>query len=289
MLPTRGIDVARRSEETEKHLSIIQSVEDAVKRAAVGTRWGGVLSRARRQLNYMQSTPSVLGTVANDELALVLTIGLCRGQKVFLDIGAHIGSVLADVLMVTPQIEVVAFEAIPEKATNLSRRFPQIVVHQCAVGDCEGQVPFFVVPTASGFSSLSRTADAIEIKVPMRRVDTLVSRADVIKIDVEGAELGVLHGATQLISSSRPVVMFESSVDAAERAGYAVGEMFAWWEEREYALLVPNRLAHDGPSLSQQGFLEAHYFPRRTTNYFAIPAERRLEIRDRARAVVGLK
>lgn len=285
----RGVDAARRSEETERLLSIIQSVEDAVKRAAVGTRWGGVLSRARRHLNYMQSTPSVLGTVANDELALALTIGLCCDQKVFLDIGAHIGSVLADVLMVTPQIAVIAFEAIPEKATNLARRFPQIAVHQCAVGDSEGDVPFFVVPTASGFSSLSRTTDAIEIKVPMRRVDALVTRADVIKIDVEGAELGVLRGATKLISSSRPVVMFESSIDAAERAGYAVGEMFAWWEERDYALLVPNRLAHDGPTLSQQGFLEAHYFPRRTTNYFAIPIERRLEIRDRARAVVGLK
>ena len=192
-------------------------------------------------------------------------------------------------LLTAPQIEVVAFEAIPEKAANLARRFPKIAVHQCAAGDGEGEVPFFVVPTASGFSSLARTTDANEIRVPMRRVDALVSRADVIKIDVEGAELGVLRGAARLINSSRPVVMFESSVDAAECAGYPVDEMFVWWAERDYVLLVPNRLAHDGPSLSRQGFLEAHYFPRRTTNYFAVPAERRLEIRDRARAVIGVE
>lgn len=270
-------------------MSIIQSVEDAVKRTAVGTRWGRALSRARRHLNYLQSTPSTLGTVANDELALDLTIGLCRDQRVFLDIGAHIGSVLADVLMVTSQIEVIAFEAVPEKAINLVRRFPQIVVHQCAVGNSEGEVPFFIVPTASGFSSLSRTTDAIEINVPMRRIDTLVNHADVIKIDVEGAELGALRGATQLICNSRPVVMFESSFDTTECAGYSVEEMFSWWEERKYVLLVPNRLAHDGPSLDQQGFLESHHFPRRTTNYFAIPSERRIEIRDRAREVIGIK
>jgi hypothetical protein len=30
-----------------------------------------------------------------------------------------------------------------------------------------------------------------------------------------------------------------------------------------------------------EGFVEAHFYPFRTMNYFAIPKERRLEIRDR--------
>lgn len=270
-------------------LSIVRSVMDAVKQVAVGTRWGRMLARARRYLNYVQSTPSILGTVSNDELALELTVGICRNQRTFLDIGAHIGSVLADVLAAAPRIEVVALEAIPDKAASLARRFPQIVVHQCAAGEHNGHVPFFIVPAASGFSSLAHAPDAIEITVPMRRVDTLISHADVIKIDVEGAELGVLRGATQLVMSSRPIVMFESSLDAAERSGYPLEEMFRWWAERDYVLLVPNRLAHDGPGLDQCGFLEAHFFPRRTTNYFAVPTERRREIQDRARAVVGVK
>jgi FkbM family methyltransferase len=267
---------------------IVRGIADEVKRVAVGTRWGRLLTRFRRRIEYAQATTSALGTVANDALALELTVGICRNQRTFLDIGAHIGSVLADVLTLAPGIDVIALEAVPKKATSLARRFPQIVVHQCAAGEHTGDVPFFVVPEASGFSSLTRTSDGVEISVPMRRVDTLVSHADVIKIDVEGAELGVLRGATQLIRNSRPVVMFESSRDAADRAGYPLEEMFLWWTERDYVLLVPNRLAHDGPALDQGAFLEAHFFPRRTTNYFAVPVERRHEVQNRARAVVGV-
>jgi len=64
--------------------------------------------------------------------------------------------------------------------------------------------------------------------------------------------------------------------------------MWRWLEERDVDIVVPNRVAHNGSGLSLDGFLEARLYPRRTTNYFAIPRERRMEIRDRARAVLGL-
>ena len=59
-----------------------------------------------------------------------------------------------------------------------------------------------------------------------------------------------------------------------------------FFEERNYQILVPNRLAHEGVGLSRSDFLESHLYPRRTTNYFAVPAERRLEFRDRAQAIL---
>jgi hypothetical protein len=47
-------------------------------------------------------------------------------------------------------------------------------------------------------------------------------------------------------------------------------------------------VAHNDGGLSLEGFIESHAYPRRTTNYIAIPSERRVEIRDRARTLLGI-
>jgi hypothetical protein len=47
-------------------------------------------------------------------------------------------------------------------------------------------------------------------------------------------------------------------------------------------------VAHEGPSLSKEGFVESHYYPRRTTNYFADPSESREEIRGKAREILKI-
>jgi hypothetical protein len=39
---------------------------------------------------------------------------------------------------------------------------------------------------------------------------------DVLKIDVEGAELGVFQGAAKLLETKRPVVLFESFVGESQ-------------------------------------------------------------------------
>ena len=120
----------------------------------------------------------------------------------------------------------------------------------------------------------------------MDTLDNLISSpdVDVIKIDVEGAELGVIRGGKRVLSGCRPLVMFESAPRAPApldtprmRCG---GSSMSW-----VIRFVPNRLAHDGDGLSLECFLDSHVYPRRTTNYFAVPEERRIEIRDRARLI----
>lgn len=239
--------------------------------------------------------PERVGKEANDQLANVLITRVCQSNKTFIDIGAHIGSILSEVLYIDPSIKIVAIEPIPAKVDSLKRRFPSIEIHNCALGNFSGQVPFFVNIKESGYSSLSKVASSqvgeiIEITVPIKKLDDLLSSndVDVIKIDVEGAELNVLRGAIRILQKNRPTIMFESVLQVDNDFGGTKEELYDFFNSNNYVIMIPNRLAHDDAGLSKEGFLEGHLYPRRTTNYFAIPRERRIEIRDRGRNILNI-
>jgi FkbM family methyltransferase len=246
-------------------------------------------------LRVALSKPEAVGTIANDQLATVLITRLCQPGKTFVDVGAHIGSVIYEVLHHDRRIKIIAIEAIPEKVANLRRKFKNAEVIECAVGESEGEVSFFVNNAQSGYSSLIRpscTNGALqEIRVPIKKLDSIVAphEVDAIKIDVEGAELGVIRGGEKILSESRPTVMFESAPINGHDLGYTKEDLWRQLSRQDYLILVPNRVAHNDDGLSLEGFLESHIYPRRTTNYVAIPKERRVEIRDRARHIIGVK
>ena len=267
------------------------------KQWALGGAFGRLLMSGREALKIVKAalrTPEQVGTIANDQLATLLATRLPRPGSTFIDVGAHIGSVITAVAQRDGSIRIVAIEAIPEKAQRLRRKFPSVTIHACAVGEQEGEVSFFIHARESGYSSLGRPAEADgnirEVKVPIRRLDDLVAPdgIDVIKIDVEGAELGVVRGSARLLAACRPVVMFESGPDDAAGLGYTKPAMWQFFADLRYRLHVPNRVAHNDDGLSLEGYVDSHVYPRRTTNYFAIPTERRIEIRDRARALLGI-
>jgi FkbM family methyltransferase len=238
----------------------------------------------------------VVGVLANDRDALYLASHLCASGKTFVDIGAHMGSVVSRVMRHDATAKIIAVEAIPEKVTRLRRNFPSIEIHSCALGETDGETTFFVNTKESGLSSLGKPAagnvpHVREIRVALRRLDGLISSdgIDVIKIDVEGAELGVLIGGEKTIEKNRPTIMFESGpADPDDGLPYTKEALWKWFSDRDYALLVPNRLAHDDPGLTEEGFLESHLYPWRTTNYFAVARERRIEVRDKARKLLKI-
>jgi len=132
------------------------------------------------------------------------------------DIGAHKGEFLDRILAHAPAAEHVAVEPLPALAAALRERYPGVRVESCALGDAEGgEVTFFHQVDAPAWSSLAAehappAGSATEaIQVPIRRLDALVDEAAFVKIDVEGAELGVLRGAAGLIERSAPVILFE--------------------------------------------------------------------------------
>jgi FkbM family methyltransferase len=154
------------------------------------------------------------------------------------DIGAHRGSVLAEMLRVAPQGRHIAFEPIPELAELLRREFPGVEVHQAALSSEPGQSEFaHVRGTAEGWSGLrfrplpgGLTAEVENIVVPLEVLDQVLDpdyRPAVIKVDVEGAEEQVFRGSLQTLRRHRPVVILEHGLGSADVFGTTPGTIHA--------------------------------------------------------------
>jgi len=261
----------------------------------VGTGAGQALLTLRgwtelRALSY--ANPEKAAMVANGVIADRLIARLCPGGGVFVDVGAHVGSVFSTVHHHDKSIRILAVEADPDKVVSLRQRFSYCELHECAVGESPGETTFYMNPAKTGYNSLavSDATGLVERQVQVRRLDDLFDgvRVDVMKMDIEGAELGALRGAAALIARAAPVIMFESAGLAVNSLGYSAAALWEWLAGAGYQICTPDRLAHDAPPLSQDAFLDAHHYPMRTHNFFAVPPEQRTRVRDRARAILGV-
>ena len=172
------------------------------------------------------------------------------GQNV-LDIGANIGyySVLGATL-VGPRGHVYSFEPQIHVVDRLRRNIDHnaldnVTVFPFALSEKPG-IAEFCVPTAgmeahgslheNGRFQLSR-----KVVVETRRLDDVVvdSRIDdvgLIKMDAEGAELPILRGATTLLSTRKPVLLFEANEDNTRPFGYTVFDLLQYIQRFGYRL-----------------------------------------------------
>lgn len=269
----------------------------AWKRKLVRTGIGHRLRALRETVDLLRTRGrhyEEIGSVANDRLFRMLMVNLPEPGTLFLDVGCHIGSVLDDVQRAAPHATPVGFEAVPDKIAWLRQAFPDVRIEACAVGESETRIPFFINRSAPGYSSFSRVAmgddDIIEeVQIDVHPLDTLTfdKRVSTIKIDVEGAEEGVVRGAKALLHRDRPVVFFESGPQNIEALGFTKTGMWKLFDSLDYVVLVPNRVAHADPGLTLEAYLDSHADPRRTTNYIAVPREQHEAFRDRVRAFLG--
>ena len=137
------------------------------------------------------------------------------GQQV-LDIGAAVGYyTLLAARLVGPKGSVVAFEPHPENLRYLRRHVHQnsltnVRILNVAVADRDGTARFGG-GTGSGTSRLQEEG---EFEVAVRRLDGLAEThalaPQLLKIDVEGAELDVLRGSADLIRECRPTIFLST-------------------------------------------------------------------------------
>jgi FkbM family methyltransferase len=193
------------------------------------------------------------------------------------DVGAHIGSALSAIVRHAPQGKHLAFEPVPRKAAWLRRKFPEVDVREVALADRTGSVRFGEDLKQSGFSSILPPGPSWsgEFTAPCDRLDNVADpacRVGFLKIDVEGAELLVLRGATGVLRRDRPAILFESAPGGAEKFGLSRGQLFAFLtDDQGYSIYLIGDYLRGGGPLDLRAFHECHVYPFRAFNYIAVP------------------
>lgn len=203
---------------------------------------------------------------------------VCGPTTNCVDIGCHKGEVLELMLKYAPQGQHFGFEPIPVLYQDLVRHFAQYGnchFYQIGLSDTPGEASFnYVVsnPAYSGF--LKRKYDKpheedTSIRVRKARLDQTLpadARIGLIKIDVEGAELEVLRGATYILRRDQPVIIFEHGLGASDYYGTRPEQVFDLLREVGLHVSTMARWLAHKPAFTEQEF--AQQFDKALNYYF---------------------
>lgn len=144
--------------------------------------------------------------LSGEKALLAMVLARINPGEVVYDIGGNIGThAMAFAIRVGPTGHVVSFEANPATADQLRRnaqsnRLSNVTVVDKALGERTGACVLYVeARSGSGRHSLLEAPDRVQTPVEMVQGDQWVAQeqlpvANVVKIDVEGAECGVIAG-----------------------------------------------------------------------------------------------
>jgi FkbM family methyltransferase len=205
-------------------------VKEIAKKLFIGTRFEPPLRRLHHALTGDRGSLYDLQTVRVMRRVL-------RPDSNGIDVGCFEGGMLKHLLRLAPRGRHVAFEPIPERFERLRRAFAgaPVDVNPFALADRPGEATFVHVLRYPAMSGLRRRVDLApdeatsELRVPVETLDRVLPPGfDValVKIDVEGGELGVFRGGIETLRRTRPVVVFESGLGGAGSYGVAPEEIY---------------------------------------------------------------
>lgn len=250
------------------------------------------LLRLRRALRYLQRHrhPELREIYLEEGRIRLALERLVRPTSNCIDVGCHYGSMLSCFCRLAPLGRHVAFEVVPAKARFLRRKFPEVDVHELALSDRAGTASFFVHRKATGLSSLvqPRDGESDRIEVETARLDDVLPVArgyDLLKLDVEGAELPVLRGGRDTLARYRPVALFECGPGGPQAFGYEPGDLHDFLTKAglEYAVFFLKDFLEGGGAVGREEFQEgSSRYPFRAFNWLAVPSERIAQDREAA-------
>jgi len=199
----------------------------------------------------------VFGTY--DEDLHLLMEQIVKPGWVCLDVGANIGEVALHMgKLAGPAGAVHAFEPVPALYERLrahveKNRANEIVrTHALALANANGKCTL-ACATADGenqgLASLVNTASGdvpLRIEVPTMRLDDFAAReqlkrVDLVKVDIQGAEMLFLDGARETLARFSPALLMEVSPDDLKCAGTDSRELCAKLAELDYKLFAVKR------------------------------------------------
>jgi FkbM family methyltransferase len=167
-------------------------------------------------------------------LSLLLAYVLSEDSSC-IDIGAHTGDVLRQIVRLAPKGEHVAYEPLPHLHELLAAEFPGVDVRRAALADRAGTRSFSHVASRPAYSGLLQRfptgkEDIEQIEVQVETLDEALPadyRPTLVKIDVEGAEYLALRGGMRLLRASQPYLVFEFGAGSAPHYGVTPQDMYS--------------------------------------------------------------
>lgn len=158
--------------------------------------------------------------------------------NIVLDIGAYVGFfALLAARTIGSHGHVFAFEPAPRNFDVLRRNiilngYQNLSCHNNAVADKSGQAPFIIAEASdsNGFYPHPLSPQQDTVTVDCITIDNFLAgrRADVIKIDAEGAEVRVLQGMEQTLKRNDRIRLFvELNPFCLKAGGYSSAELMA--------------------------------------------------------------
>jgi FkbM family methyltransferase len=215
-----------------------------------------------------------------DDVADALDL-LLRPGDVVVDGGANLGGFsLVAASIVGRQGAVHSIEAAPGTAAELRRSVAAnprcaIHVHQAALAEAPGELEFTTFEAGHGGASLAPQPGGTVVRVPATTLDALtepLERVDLVKLDVEGAELRALRGARRLLAEHKPLLVLEFEPAHLERSGDSPAALEALLTEAGYEAF---EIAVDGPRTRFVALPSPWRRPAGEPNILLVPAARR--------------
>lgn len=225
---------------------------------------------------------------AHQRGTLNVLFALVRGEDIFLDVGAHIGTFAIPIAQrLGSSGRVIAVEGCSATAALLIKNVEtnaltdQITILQAVVGHADGaRVRARIAVRNTGGTSFVPSRGLSRFGQPIRSLDELAAgtpemkHATILKLDVEGAEMSSLAGGVALLAKARPLIVCEVSREHLRRHGGSVVELDRWFAAADYRIfkITGERNSRDNrweltPCEKIQGCSESHF------DVLAIPRE----------------
>ncbi len=137
--------------------------------------------------------------------------------KTFLDVGAYLGDTSIFLQRNYAPDLIYAFEPVSENAKQLTETVKKnstdkIIVVEKGLGEKEEEVDIYIDPEKLSGSSINSAVSNSRTKKKRIQISTIDNeckdkKVGLIKMDVEGAEYGVIRGALETIKRDKPVLL----------------------------------------------------------------------------------